>query len=97
METSRQQPPSSRSPPAPPEIVGTEEAGELATQRRKQAKWRPWSGMLDVVAASVPSRLGTVAVDVGCGTGDAMPLLRERGWDAIGIDGDDAMLSAARK
>lgn len=35
-------------------------------------------------------------VDVGCGTGHHLKALRERGYDAIGVDGSGAMLGQAR-
>ena len=53
--------------------------------------------MLREVAARVPLHRGTTAVDVGCGTGEVVPLLRECGWDPIGVDFDAAMLTAAKR
>jgi ubiquinone/menaquinone biosynthesis C-methylase UbiE len=43
-----------------------------------------------------PSDRGVKALDVGCGTGHQMALLRARGFEVAGIDGSEPMLEHAR-
>lgn len=40
---------------------------------------------------------GQVALDVGCGWGRIGPLLRDMGWNVIGIDPDERQLAYARR
>ena len=40
---------------------------------------------------------GPVIVDVGCGAGRAVAELTEQGWDALGIDLDEQMITIARR
>ena len=40
---------------------------------------------------------GALVLDLGCGTGTLTRILAERGYDMIGVDGSEEMLSAARE
>ncbi|MFD7011347.1 methyltransferase domain-containing protein [Rhodococcus jostii] len=40
---------------------------------------------------------GSVILDVGCGSGRAVAELAEQGWDALGIDLDEQMITIARR
>lgn len=46
---------------------------------------------------NLPESRGRVLLDFGCGDGQDMVALRERGWDVLGIDTDAGALNAARR
>lgn len=75
-----------------------EHDASVAAQRHRQAAWRPWAAMLDVIQGLLPPTQGApVALDFGSGAGDVLQLMLQRGWCPIGIDSDPAMLAAAAK
>lgn len=52
---------------------------------------------LPFVRALRDARPGCSALDLGCGRGEWLEIMREEGIDAFGVDGDEGMLEAARQ
>jgi SAM-dependent methyltransferase len=50
-----------------------------------------------LLARLLPPTSASRLLDVGCGTGHHLKALRARGYDAVGVDGSDAMLAEARQ
>ncbi|MCH7808828.1 MAG: methyltransferase domain-containing protein, partial [Planctomycetes bacterium] len=55
-----------------------------------------WVGVSTMIAELCPDE-NFKHLDVGCGTGSLVKLLREQGWRSYGGDLSYAMVSAARK
>jgi len=53
--------------------------------------------LYDWIAATTGVPPGALVIDVGCGTGISTRLLVERGYKAVGIDPNEAMLVEARR
>jgi SAM-dependent methyltransferase len=64
----------------------------IATEYQKQFEWRDWKSALD----AIPDVRGQTVLDLGCGVGDLSAELVARGAHVIGIDGNEALLDAAR-
>jgi len=64
----------------------------LLAQYRRQHRWRDWAS----VYAALPIRRGETVLDLGCATGGQARDLAARGADVIGVDGNVALLEAAR-
>ena len=54
-------------------------------------------GEADLVESLIRDIAGTRILDAGCGTGRVAIELRNRGWDVVGVDADEAMLATARR
>jgi SAM-dependent methyltransferase len=52
---------------------------------------------LDFIRAGVAGDMKSVALDLGCGRGEWLSILRREGIDAMGVDSDAAMLAPARE
>ena len=61
--------------------------------RRVEKKWRGRADEMFLGEAPSGGRL----LDVGCGKGDLLVRLRQRGWNAEGLEVDGAAVNAARK
>ena len=55
-----------------------------------------WSGILEELALR-EGLSGRRLLDVGCGTGNALAPMLERGYDAVGVDASPGMLDVARR
>ena len=51
----------------------------------------------DYVGRFASATAGGPVIDIGCGRGEMLELLREAGIEALGVDTDDAMLAVCRR
>lgn len=65
----------------------------LADQYRQQSIWRDWATAM----APLPKECGGTVLDLGCAMGEQASLLAERGFQVIGVDGNETLLEAARR
>lgn len=63
--------------------------GEVDDLRQRQQRY------IDILEKRYPGRRDLVAVDLACGDGIFVDLLKGRGWDALGVDLNTAMVRAA--
>jgi SAM-dependent methyltransferase len=64
----------------------------LSVAYQNQLAWRDW----DAAFALLPLRQSETVLDLGCGVGDQAFALARRGAHVVGIDGNEALLTAAR-
>lgn len=65
----------------------------LEEEYRKQQRWRDWQSILE----ALPSLTGARVLDLGCGAGEVAARLVARGARVTGVDGNEALLAAARQ
>jgi ubiquinone/menaquinone biosynthesis C-methylase UbiE len=64
-------------------------------KRGEQRKWHRENELVKAMTSGVPS--GSKVLDLPCGTGRLFGLWRERGYDVIGVDISQDMLTLAKK
>jgi SAM-dependent methyltransferase len=64
----------------------------LVDEYQRQLSWRDWS----TAFAELPLQPGQLVLDLGCSVGDQAAELVARGARVIGVDGNEALLAAAR-
>jgi SAM-dependent methyltransferase len=64
----------------------------LSDEYKRQFGWRSWPAVFD----ALPPLEGRTVLDLGCAVGDQAAGLAARGAHVIGIDANEALLSAAR-
>jgi SAM-dependent methyltransferase len=64
----------------------------LASEYERQLDWRPWSEVMDLL----PTLVGKVVLDLGCGIGDQAAQLAERGARVLGLDTNQELLAVAQ-
>ena len=64
----------------------------LASEYRRQFRWRAWP----LVFAELPPLAETTVLDLGCGIGDLTAEFVARGARAVGVDGNEELVRAAR-
>ncbi len=69
---------------------------ELVQEYTAQARWRPWSTVLDLLESRIGALTGARVADLGAGLGDQALLLHRRGAQVTAVDRDPALLTAAR-
>jgi O-antigen chain-terminating methyltransferase len=95
--------PSSHTPHNPPQAMREHpaqaewylafEAGYRGTPDDIKQRQRAY---LPFVQAAIPDPNSGLVVDLGCGRGEWLSLLREEGYQTLGVDSNPAMLQAAR-
>jgi SAM-dependent methyltransferase len=79
-------------PPSDEPVDFRRQAASYARYRRDYSP-----ALYAAIAARTGPAAGRRAADVGCGTGFVTGTLRERGWDAVGVDFSAPMLAEARR
>jgi SAM-dependent methyltransferase len=82
-------------------MVKTKSMDQMSYDVEKQVEGFHWwfsvrRQLLKSILASLPLPLGSLALDIGCGTGSNLKILSSRGLSVIGLDGSFYALSLAK-